>query len=600
MIEALPSELILEIAGFLCATDRWALMRTCRRLHAAAEPSLWRRGPKSSRAAKYLSSKYKFFERTSDLERHLDTSHAGALMWALDNKQPEIARRALQFKAAAKALVAELVPSAVKYRQGCATILELFLDYLPHRKQTIDSWADRSLLIDAGLFSTVAVFKTLLRHGADPNVQWNRVPLLYMLLNEGGKKRAELLLEYGAKLMGMVKGERPLSYAIKADKAYILPFLAAEGVDVYATGPNSTMGQTLCDAVRFNSRHCVEALLEGSSEAVVQGCSGNGVICMAYANDERRSIWEMLLDKNVPINIRCKDGQTMLMLAAGNLAPQLTRMLLERGADATLQDDCGKTAVDYACEEEYSYFTHPLDLASDIIVAGCRQKRGSGDEQWCAPWRMALSTGRWNLILRVLEREGYDPCARDLRGQTFLMHAAKMRAGKKVRGYDFADNRKSWYPRRRDALPMKDDEGNTALFWAVLMEDVYLCKRLLRAGADANVSAGDGRSLLSVAAAGSAPAIMRRLLRHVDDVNARDGRGRTALSYAACNTAKEVMRKMVRMLMAAAAKPSRRLRDDEGLRPAGRARQCGQEDEFRDAVLTWRLSLTGHGSVKRR
>ncbi len=123
-------------------------------------------------------------------------------------------------------------------------------------------------------------------------------------------------------------------------------------------------------------------------------------------------------------------------------------------------------------------------------------------------------------------------------------------------------------------MARKDDAGNTALYWAVSSGDKYLCKRFLRAGADASTPAGDGRSLLAVAAAGSEPAVLRRLLLHVQNVNAQDASGRTALSYAACNTDQEVMRETVRRLMAAGAKPSRRLRDyNERLRPAGWAKR---------------------------
>ena len=260
------------------------------------------------------------------------------------------------------------------------------------------------------------------------------------------------------------------------------------------------------------------------------------------------------------------------------------------GADATLEDDAGKTVVDYALRSRARCWTECLDMAANIIWAGCRQRQGEAvDERWCAPWRMAMSIGREDLICRILKRNGHDHRARDLRGQTLLMITAQVRAGRAACSYSFAY---LWERCRREAMAQRDHAGNTALYWTVSSGDKYLCKRFLRAGADASTPAGDGRLLLAVAAAGSEPAVLRRLLLHVQNVNAQDASGRTALPYAACNTDKEVMRETVRRLMTAGAKPSRRLRDySKRLRPVGWAKKCGQEADFRDAVLTWRLQL---------
>ncbi|KAJ6790065.1 hypothetical protein PWT90_03976 [Aphanocladium album] len=591
LIKAVPCDVVLDIGDYLCATDRWALMRTCWGLHKLLEPLLWHRGPDCSRARGYLLRKYKRMVYRCSVDDNLESSHAGALLWALEHKAPEVARKALRLGAADERLVKQLVRPAVAYKGGCVAILELFLQHLLDRTKLIDGGTEtdsHSTLFGAASFGTPTIFKALLRYGADPNVSLDRIPIIYKLKNDFGNAVVELLIEYGADVLVRVKGLRPLRYAIREDKAYMLPLLAATGIDLHASRPNRVVPNELCRAVRRNAQNCVIVLVEGGSDPLVMGATGVNAVSTGRINDKRIEIWRTFLDNGVPINMRHGNGQTMLIMAARYRAEKLTRFLLERGADATLKDNNGNSAVDYAFARGSFRYPEELALAAAITAAACKQSGDTAEARRYSPWRMAVSTGRWDLIVSVLQLGGYDPCARDERGQTFLMHAAQMCAGRKTRPYDFFDNRQYFWGRRLEAVAQKDDDGNTALYWAVVAGDKYLCKRLLRAGSDANTPAGDGRSLLSVAAR-SPPAIMRRLLLHVEDVNAQDKDGRTALSYVACNTGKTAMREMVRMLMAAGAKPSRRIRDCNGLRPMGWARNRGQEDKFRDAVITWRL-----------
>jgi len=56
----------------------------------------------------------------------------------------------------------------------------------------------------------------------------------------------------------------------------------------------------------------------------------------------------VLLHAGADVNAAAKDGTTALMKAAGNAKADVVAYLLSKGANATLKDSTGKTALDYA------------------------------------------------------------------------------------------------------------------------------------------------------------------------------------------------------------------------------------------------------------
>ena len=58
-------------------------------------------------------------------------------------------------------------------------------------------------------------------------------------------------------------------------------------------------------------------------------------------------IVEQLLDKGAKINLPNKEGETVLFYAARRNQPAIARLLLQRGADCTVQDKYGDLAIDH-------------------------------------------------------------------------------------------------------------------------------------------------------------------------------------------------------------------------------------------------------------
>lgn len=448
-------EVILNINVYLCAQDRWALMRTCRGFHHHLEHTLWQPGPDSSRAEQWLRSTYKSILQRFRISQ-LDSSHAGALLWALTRKDCEVARKALQFRAVRTEFVESLLRPAIVL-SSCAKLLDLLLGYMPNPEDVINHTRGYAgpLMFSAATSGTLAIFETLLQHGADPNVQKNGYPIVLALSSSVGEAIAPLLIRHGADIPVHVHGWSPLKYAAVHDRAFLLPLLSADGVDIHAVDSQDNTHRALCLAVSHDAVNCVRVFLDGGSDPMTRAIDDDYAFLLGKFNHKRQSIWRLFLDHGVPVDVRCLQSMTLLMWAALHGDRELVELILQRGADATLEDDDGRTAVDCALQNRTWCRKECLDTAAYIIEAGCRQKQGeAAGTRWCAPWRTAVSVGQDDLLHHVLKRNGHDHCTRDLRGQTLLMVAAQSRAGRAARSYGFAY---PWERCRREAMAQTDD-----------------------------------------------------------------------------------------------------------------------------------------------
>ena len=86
---------------------------------------------------------------------------------------------------------------------------------------------------------------------------------------------------------------------------------------------------------------------------------------------------------------------------------------------------------------------------------------------------------------------------------------------------------------QRSDVNLPEDDGTTALHWAVNRQDVELVDRLLRAGAKVNVANAYGATPMSEAAVTGHPALLERLLAAGADVESANGDGQTALMVVA-------------------------------------------------------------------
>lgn len=88
----------------------------------------------------------------------------------------------------------------------------------------------------------------------------------------------------------------------------------------------------------------------------------------------------------------------------------------------------------------------------------------------------------------------------------------------------------------------RDEDGNTALMYAVGSGDAELVRLLVQAGAEVNTANGQGMTPLMYAAMLDAPEVVWALIEAEADVSARDADGYSAFMYAVQYASPEVMK----------------------------------------------------------
>ncbi len=172
---------------------------------------------------------------------------------------------------------------------------------------------------------------------------------------------AALLIEKGAEVSAApdANGQTPLLIGIAA-----VPPLTS----VPADGSDLTAGKALLDAVDV-----IKSLLDHGAEVNPRGANGQTPLTLA-ATQCHAILVRDLLERGAEVNARSQTmaGATALILAAdcGNLP--MAEALLARGADVTVRDDFGRTALDIARRKQQDPLIELLEKAGAGALDGGR------------------------------------------------------------------------------------------------------------------------------------------------------------------------------------------------------------------------------------
>ncbi len=202
------------------------------------------------------------------------------------------------------------------------------------------------------------------------------------------------------------------------------------------------------------------------------------------------------------------DGMTPLMIAVYNGHLDCVTYLINRGADVTLQDASGRTALDYARD------TAMVDLLRGVGLTAVK----SLDEQL----RDAVKRGDVAAVRNLLAR-GAKVSAVDSDSRTALVLAA-------ANGDTVAAKMLESGTLNINAL---DPNGNTLLMRNVTNLEIVFAA--IQAGADINIQNENGDTALMMAAGQTGTDVVRALIDAGADVNIQNRRGETALFGAAVN-----------------------------------------------------------------
>lgn len=223
------------------------------------------------------------------------------------------------------------------------------------------------------------VVKLLLDSGAEVNAQdkGGCTALAYAASN-GLTKAVELLLDRGAEInMKDNDGRTALMMASSRGFTEVVRLLLQKGAAVNAQGKNGTTALMRALACRDLERlpglsgawlkkskeeieadkqyqmQVVKLLLEKGAEVNVKKKDGTTVL-IAASHCGFTELVKHLLEKGVEVNAKNNDGDTALMMAAEKGYPEVVGLLLQKGAAINAKNKNGTTALKAAKKEGYA------------------------------------------------------------------------------------------------------------------------------------------------------------------------------------------------------------------------------------------------------
>ena len=219
-----------------------------------------------------------------------------------------------------------------------------------------------------------------------------------------------------------------------------------------------------------------------------------------------------------------KDASAPLHLASENGHVGLARMLVERGADVSAQDEDGWSALHFASLKGH------VDLVWTLVEHSADMSAQNG---WMA-LHLALENGHMDLA-RMLVQCGADVSAQKKDGWTVL-HLALENGHMNLA--------RVLVERGADVSAQKKD-GWTALHFASLNGYVDLAWMLIKRGADVSTQNEDGSTALHLASLNGHEDLARILVKRGADVSVQDEDKSTALHLASENGRAGLVRMLV-------------------------------------------------------
>ncbi len=189
----------------------------------------------------------------------------------------------------------------------------------------------------AGAASAV---EALLAGGADPAVVTHHGDALAIAMRRGFPAIVALLSE----TTGTSSGDTELHGAARAGDLDAIERLLAAGQQ---TGIENRIGYTpLMEASREGHTAVVRQLLGAGADPMHRGNElGMGMTALHLAADRNQpQVASVLLDAGIPVDVGNATGTTPLLWALGEGATETAIIMLDAGADPTLEDEHGYSA----------------------------------------------------------------------------------------------------------------------------------------------------------------------------------------------------------------------------------------------------------------
>ena len=392
--------------------------------------------------------------------------------------------------------------------------------------------------------------RLLLERGVDVNARrkdgWTS---LHCVALKGRLEVVRVLLDHGANAKLETKeGETALhivsrgKYDSEGYRVGITRLLLERGGDVNARSKNaftplhSAVLNGRFEVARFLLDHGANTKLETEEGATALHIMSPG----EYNSEEHRvGIARLLLERGGDVNARSKNGCTPLHLAVFHGRLEVTRFLLEHGANAKLEIEGGETVLDIASRSKYDSEEHRVGMVRLLLEHG--GDINARNKNACTPLHSAVLYGRLEVV-RVLLDNGANAMLETEEGATAL-HFVSL--GK----YDSEEHRvgitRLLLERGGDVNARKKNRL-TPLHSAVLYGRLEVARVLLDHDANAKLETEGGETALHIVSRGEYDSeehrvgIARLLLEHGVDVHAPDKYLNTPLHQAALSGRLEI------------------------------------------------------------
>lgn len=279
-----------------------------------------------------------------------------------------------------------------------------------------------------------------------------------------------------------------------------------------ATDVQDTSGSTpLHEAVRYGRTEIVSLLLGAGANPNARDNIGKTPLLLSIPHEAQNDIYSSLLSGRSDTKIKDTYGDTVLHIATMTNAPvDLLAKFIASGADINARNKEGVTPLAIAVEKKIaSHVKYYADKGANIHTK---------DTKCRTPLIMALNADG-NLIEQIVNRNNV--VLQDSSGNMAL-HIAILN--------DVELPKIQYILSLTDDVNIRNGDGNTPLYLAVLKNRQKLGDLLLQKNADVFATNNKNRSPLSLAL-NAGGAVMDWILTP-KTVTARDGSGNTALHYA--------------------------------------------------------------------
>ncbi|KAL6826530.1 ankyrin repeat-containing domain protein [Trichoderma camerunense] len=497
----------------------------------------------------------KWFDTTHDGWENAKSKPASPLCYAIELGFADLARfmikeRRVRLNCSARNRTA----LGVACSKGYETLVHDLLEY--GAKIGLRDSQGRTALYHAASNGHLNLVKLLVDKGADITINdHDGVSPFHAACVNGHLSVMRRLIQEGADARQLDKENAgPVLKASSNGHIKAVRFLIGKGAH-YELSNYHTMPPVFV-ALKKGSTHLVKLLIDQENDINAVTKTNKQTMLFAACYEGRADIASLLIQRGADITIQNSAQQTPLYAACGNGHVDVVKLLIQKNASIKTQDDHGRTPLFAACYSGHVEVAQLLiDKGADIMAsdktkstplhaaafkgsieivrmlikkrAGVSVKRSDGS----VAIHIAAAMGHTETVeLLIKNRSNLKLTTND--GNTPLLEASNSGHIDVVtllldKGANYAD---------------ANTQGQTPLFVASCNGHIEVAKLLLERGADAKATDEKGQTPLFAACLNGHLEVAKLLLQKGADINAPNTDGETAVYAAACHGQVEVLR----------------------------------------------------------